>query len=92
MDMSGSEDNNNSKSKLSYFCSGLSIASSIFTLLIAIKKKNVAKDMNQTQIIKDIKNIIVINLCISLLIVNLMVILLVDRTDTKVRINLFLKE
>ncbi len=78
MDMSGKEENTDLKSKLTYFCSGLSIACLIFTILINLKKSD--NEDNK----KVMKTMIVCNLSVCLIIVHLLVILSMDRTENKV--------
>jgi len=86
MDTSGREDNNDIKSKMTYFYCGLSIAYLIFTLLINFKKKkneDLEEDNSKTKI--------VCSLSICLLVVNIIVILAMDKTDNKAHIFKFKK-
>jgi latrophilin 2 len=87
MDMSGREENDNLKEKLTYFCSGLSVACLLFTILISLKKNSETDNEDNK---KDMKMMIVINLSICLIIVHLLVIFTMNSTENKVKLIMFL--
>jgi hypothetical protein len=87
MDMSGREENDDLKQKLTYFCSGLSVACLLFTILINLKKNSETDNEDNK---KFMKTMIVINLSICLIIVHLLVIFTMDGTKNKVKLIMFL--
>jgi len=87
MDTSGREDNEDVKSKLTYLCSGLSIACLIFTIVLSLhtrKSQEITYDKE-----RNLKTLIVCNLSVCLLIVNLLVVSAMDNTNNKVRVDMF---
>ncbi len=93
MDMSGREGNDDLKGKLTYFCSGLSVACLLFTILISLKKKSETYYITSSHYEdnkKDMKMMIVINLSICLIIVHLLVIFTMNSTENKVKLIMFL--
>jgi len=86
MDMSGREENDDLKQKLTYFCSGLSIVGLIMTIIIILKPKKVGKRDLRMESNRKLRDIIACNLCICLLIVNILVVSALNRLDIKVKV------
>jgi hypothetical protein len=83
MDMSGRQENDDIKSKLTYFCCGLTIACLIFTILSNFKHKKGDENTEEEEERKQ-RTLIICNLCVSLMVVNILVITAMDYTKEKV--------
>ncbi len=85
MDISGRQENDGIKSKMTYFCCGLTTACLMLTILsncIPIKSDENIEEEEKEE--RKQRTLIICNLCVSLMVVNLLVITAMDYTKEKV--------